>query len=164
MKSWAKLSACGRYRYTLGRRWSWRGPLACWIMLNPSVADARKDDATIRRCIGFSKLWGCGGLIVVNLFALRSTDPGELYRADDPIGVDECDRHILEAASRCQVRVAAWGAHGTFLGRDLRVKRLLESLDAQPLHHLGLTKEGQPRHPLRLAKATPLLTYEWGCK
>lgn len=158
IKSWAKLSPAGHYRYTLGRRWSWHAPLVCWIMLNPSVADASTDDATIRRCIGFSKLWNCGGLIVVNLFALRSTDPKELYRADDPVGRDN-DQCILEAAGRCQVRVAAWGAHGALHDRGKRVRAWLQAVDPRPLQHLGLTKEGQPRHPLRLAKTTSLLVW-----
>ena len=159
LKSWAKLSPCGRYRYTLGRRWSWHGPLACWIMLNPSTADARNDDNTIRRCVEFSKLWGCGGLVVVNLFALRSTNPSWLYLSDDPVGQDN-DRHILEASDRCKVRVVAWGAHGALHVRGQHVKSLLQAADPRPLQHLGLTKEGQPRHPLRLAKATPLIAWE----
>lgn len=41
--AWAELSADRSYRYELGRRWG-EGPLLPWIMLNPSTADALKDD------------------------------------------------------------------------------------------------------------------------
>lgn len=78
MERAAEFSGCGRYRYSLRRRWADGGPPACWIMLNPSTADAEKDAPTIRRCIGFSKAWGHNALVVVNLFALRSTDPTAL--------------------------------------------------------------------------------------
>lgn len=46
-----------------------------FIMLTPSTADADTDDPTIRRCIGFAKSSGFGGLYVGNLFAYRSTQP-----------------------------------------------------------------------------------------
>jgi hypothetical protein len=55
-------------------------------MLNPSTADGKEDDPTIRRCIGFAKSWGNGSLEVVNLFGFRATDPKELLEVKDPIG------------------------------------------------------------------------------
>jgi len=70
----ALISPCSQYRYWLLRRWSNR-PLATFVMLNPSTADANSDDATIRKCMGFADAWGLGGIWVVNLFALRSTNP-----------------------------------------------------------------------------------------
>src|SRR5438105_288943 len=76
----------GRYRYSLTREWDRRGDQACWIMLNPSIANAERDDPTIRRCIGFARRWGLGGIVVVNLFGLVATYPIELARAKAPIG------------------------------------------------------------------------------
>lgn len=70
----ATISECGRYRYRLTRRFA-DGPCATFVMLNPSTADETIDDPTIRRCRNFAIREGCGGLVVVNLFAYRATDP-----------------------------------------------------------------------------------------
>src|SRR5262249_14212908 len=94
----AVISDCGRYRYSLTRRWGDAAePRALFVMLNPSTADAEQDDPTIRRCIGFAKAWGMGSLEVVNLYALRATDPAALLSAPDPIGPKN-DTMITSAA------------------------------------------------------------------
>lgn len=83
----ATFSPDGTYRYDLTRAWA-PGPLACWIMLNPSTADAFQLDPTLRRCQGFSQRWGAGGMLILNMFALRSTDPKGLVDHPDPVGAD----------------------------------------------------------------------------
>lgn len=141
----ARLSACGRYRYLLTREWA-PGPTATFVMLNPSTADAEHDDATIRRCLGFSRAWGCGGLAVVNLYALRSTDPAALWIADDPVGPAN-DRHLVDAAACTDgPLVAAWGANA----RPGRIAAVLALPGMDRLTALAVTKAGQPRHPLYL--------------
>ena len=82
----ARLSDDRRYRYLLVRRWDNTLPDATFVMLNPSTADERDDDPTIRKCIGFAKRWGCGGIKVVNLYAFRATNPRDCFAAADPIG------------------------------------------------------------------------------
>ncbi len=124
------------YRYSLTRRWAPGGTRACWIMLNPSTADAEQDDPTIRRCIGFSKLWGHSELVVVNLFALRSTDPAALASHGDPIGPHN-DFAIEEAGLTSAHVVCAWGRHGALRNRAGTVLRHLMSAGVE-LHHLGL--------------------------
>jgi hypothetical protein len=74
----AVLSDCGLYRYVLTRQVGPQNRIITFIMLNPSTADAVKNDQTIRKCIGFARLWECGRLVVVNLFAFRTTDPAEM--------------------------------------------------------------------------------------
>ena len=143
MKRTAKLDDSGRYRYTLGREWA-PGPHVLWVMLNPSTADADQDDPTIRRCIAFSRAWGYGSLVVVNLFALRSTKPIALYHSSDRVGPDN-DVHIADAATTAALVVCAWGNHGALQGRAVDVRRLLP----RP-HYLRLTGKGQPEHPLYL--------------
>jgi hypothetical protein len=167
----ATMSPCGHYRYRLRRTWGGDGPTACFIMLNPSTADHVRDDPTIRRCVGFARNWGCGGLVVVNLFAWRATDPHELFdvfycrhypRPDgspafhngDPVG-PENDAHILAAVAAASPVVAAWGAQGVMMNRAEAVGHLLAGAGVAPLC-LGKTTWGQPRHPLYVASATPL--------
>lgn len=154
----AVISACGRYRYTLHRRWDhMTNPLATFVMLNPSTATADADDPTIRRCIGFAKALGCGGLQVVNLYALRSTDPKALWLAAEPVGGDN-DGHLATAASWAAATnaplIAAWGANA----RPDRVKAVLALPHFDRLTALGVTNKGAPRHPLYLrssARPTP---------
>src|SRR5689334_19453129 len=112
----AVISACGRYRYVLTRQVGPGSRRATFVMLNPSTADATNDDPTIRRCIGFAREWGCGRLVVLNLFAFRATDPADLKRAIDPVGPE--NRDWFERTLRPPhdgPLVCAWGVHGTFL-------------------------------------------------
>lgn len=140
----AVISPCGQYRYRLDRRWG-DGPTLGFIMLNPSTADAEIDDATIRRCMGFARREGCGGIQVVNLFAYRATDPAHLLTVADPIG-PENDLYVRSLKGPV---VAAWGAHPMarkgFFGRHLLC--------------LGKTKDGYPRHPLYVHRDAPLIDY-----
>lgn len=134
-----------------------------FLMLNPSTADAMQNDPTVARCCTFTKRWGYRRLLVVNLFALRSTDPRALSTADDPVG-SENDNFIMRAAregTRGMV-VAAWGANVTaHLGRTSAVISLLER-EKIDLYALARTKEGHPKHPLYVkgdAQPIPFITY-----
>lgn len=166
-ESGATMGANGRYRYVLRRRWALHGDGVCWIMLNPSTADARQDDPTIRRCVGFSKDWGYGWLVVVNLFATRATDPKELrlrpdfYQSEhqELIGPQN-DAAILKVTAAAKLTVAAWGNHGALYNRGDEVRELLET----PLHHLGLTKMLQPRHPLYVPRTVAPVLWETGLR
>lgn len=127
------------------------------ILLNPSTADANRDDPTLRRCIGFAREWGYGALEVVNLFAYRATRPQDLRRARDPVGTAN-DRHLLAAVKRAERVVGAWGVHGVFAGREAGVMAMLAQAEVR-LFCLGRTQGGHPRHVLYLPKHTPLAPY-----
>jgi hypothetical protein len=158
----ATFSPCLNYRYRLTREIGPWQRIACFVMLNPSTADHRIDDNTIRRCMRFAERWSCGELLVANLFAFRATDPFELSVAADPVGPKNVD-YLLGAACRAHESggpvVAAWGTHGALRDQDRRVMRLLMGLSI-PLRCLGTTVEGYPRHPLYLAKETALEPYQ----
>lgn len=151
----AILDATGTYRYRLGRDWGASDkPGVLFVMLNPSTADAAKDDPTIRRCIGFAKSWAFDSLEVVNLYALRSTNPLGLLESADPVG-PENDRHIREAAMAASVVILA---HGTSSNARLRerirsrawtVRAILRECGRDP-RCLGVTADHQPKHPVRL--------------
>ena len=155
----ATLSICRTYRYLLWRIWDPTKPFAVFVMCNPSTADADVDDATIRKCVGFCKRWGYGGFKVINLFAIRSTDPAGIRRHKYPIGGDENDEAIRTAVAGAAVVIAAWGGiDPDFLDRATVVGKLLERI-GMPLYCLGTTKAGDPRHPLMLAYSTPLAPF-----
>ena len=152
----AVFSSDRQYRYRLWRVWDESLPLCLFVMLNPSTADASKNDPTVRRCIGFARSWGYGGLLVGNLFALRSTDPSVLYQAEYPVGSDN-DGALFDMARQAGLVIAAWGTHGKHLDRGAEVIANRPSA----LYHLGLTAGGYPRHPLYVPSATrPVLLKE----
>lgn len=154
----ATFSECGRYRYLLGRNWGTEAPML-FIMLNPSTADADEPDPTIRKCVGFAKKHGCGGIVVVNLYAWKSTDPAGLKKAADPVGPDN-DKHIcamLHVADWDKV-VVAWGANARDESRIDSILKLIRLHGKKPLC-FGKTNGGQPLHPLMLAYETPLVEF-----
>lgn len=147
MKRDAYITPDGVYRYLLTRDWSEEQEVlktVTFVGLNPSTADAIHDDPTIKRCIAFSKAWGFNRLFMVNLFAYRATNPSDMKKAPDPEG--EFNPSIVWSASdAADITVAVWGVHGAFKEQG---KRYLTGL--KNLHHLGLTKDGFPKHPLYL--------------
>lgn len=148
----AIISECGHYRYRLTRWLGLQAPLATFIMLNPSTADAEQDDPTIRRCIGFARAMGCGRLAVANLFAFRATKPEDMRLARDPVGPENdefIDRLARETAETGGKLICAWGAHGKFKDRDRAVMAILAASAVEPMS-LGETAEYLPRHPLYL--------------
>lgn len=159
MKKTAIISLCGKYRYQLGREWA-DGPTCVFVMLNPSTADAKEDDHTIRRCIGYAKREGCGKLLVVNLFAHRTKSPKIMRAAPDPVGVAN-DDWIEETVRGAKVVIAAWGTNGDHHGRARTVRRFLSDT---PMYALGLTKGRSPCHPLRLRLDAPLIPYNFAAE
>ena len=153
----ATVDATGAYRYLLTRRWGPGAPMT-WVMLNPSTATATEDDPTIVRVTHRAAGAGYGALVVVNLFALRATDPAGLRTHPDPVGPgnDACLRAFCQPGDTA---VAAWGSHGVYLDRGAEVARMLRSAGVGLLC-LGTTLNGQPRHPGRLAYALDLTPWE----
>ncbi len=149
-----------RYRYMLYRRIEGNPPnkICLFVCLNPSTADETHDDPTVRLCIGFAREWGFGAMVLVNVFAYRSTDPKRLYTMADPIG-SRNDAWIALAAGRASRIVVAWGNHGAHRGRGDQVLEMLLELNPTVMR-FGLTKTGQPRHPLRMKKTQPLVLLE----
>ena len=150
------LSPCGRYRYELIRRWAEGGPLAVFVLLNPSTADHLANDATARRGMGFAKAWGMNGMVFLNLYAYRATKPQDLFeqeRALPGAGVGPLNDEFLRcwavgAEAVGSPMVCAWGAHGVGNRADAVVKMLLDR--KAKLSYLRRTKSGAPEHLLYL--------------
>lgn len=150
----------GHYRYWLTRTWDEALPALPWVMLNPSTADAETDDPTIRRVSRFSRDWGFGGILVMNLFAYRATDPAEMMKAADPVG-PENDAWLDELVERQyaaeQPIVLGWGVLGDFRCRGKEWIR--RAAPRAALVTLGETAAGCPKHPLYLPTEQPLRPY-----
>lgn len=144
------------HRLYLWRRWNKEKPLVMFICLNPSTADERRNDPTVRRCIGFASKWGYGGIFMCNVFTLVSTDPKKL-NIETPIARrTSLAMHVIR--KRCQKAVAGWG-NLIMQVRDgeERVRQIKQELS--PLHCLGMTKQGHPRHPLYLPYSVELTAF-----
>ena len=147
--STALYSPCGFYRYALTRAWDDSAPKLLYIMLNPSTATELKNDPTIERCERRAKALGFGAFKAMNLFAFRATDPKDLKRAREPIGPENLNE-IMKAARWADTILCAWGTHGAYMGMGPALEALLRG-EGFPLHHLGLSQGGHPRHPLYIA-------------
>lgn len=166
-------STNNEYRYALWRLWDKDqlvhslspSTLIAFVMLNPSTADEVEPDPTINKCVGFCRRWGFKGLVVVNLFALRSTDPSLLNSAHDPVGPHNAHfvRKVLDSRWVSKV-VIAWGNEGALDARDesfmvVNAERDLYCLE--PPGKEALTKLGAPRHPVRLGYNCALRRVVW---
>lgn len=163
----ATLSNCDRFRFTLFREWGEhdaRLPRKTFVVigLNPSTADATKDDATIRRCVNFAEREGCNRLVMLNIFAFRATDPRVMYAAIEPEEMRlNNNRYIrIEVMAALQAGgkvVAAWGTHGAHKNRGRDIAKIV--LEGLPLLCFGTTKDGHPKHPLYLPVSAPLVPF-----
>ena len=144
------------HRYAFGRWWGSDdlATTAVWVLLNPATGDTeRRRRPTLDRCIGRSRDLDATGLVIVNLFAFRHTDPKQLRTASDPVGAanDDVLREMTGAGART---VVAWGSHGSLRDRSATVGPLLSAPTC-----LGVTASGAPRHPLYVASDAPLVPW-----
>lgn len=151
------------YRYVLTREWQDGEGTVAFVCLNPSTATETVTDPTVRRMMGFARAWGYRKLTVLNLFALRSTDPGALYKSLDPVGVDN-NANIERETNVSERVIVAWGNHGEYRCRGLVVLgHLLKAAIGQGIvYHLGMTGRTppQPKHPLYLSMKTEPIQLE----
>lgn len=158
----AAFSACGLYRYTLTRRITDGSRTVVFICLNPSTADAERDDPTSRRCIGYARDWGFARMVMLNLFAYRSTDPKALAKLslEQAVGPENV-AHIESQALTASIVVCAWGANAKVAPyHAYKVAKGLRQLGVE-LYALGFTKGSYPRHPLYLRRDLKPEPWNW---
>jgi hypothetical protein len=149
----AVFSTDRQYRYALWRNWDKRGKRVLFVGLNPSTADENTDDPTIRRCVGFARDWGYGGVLMGNLFAFRATRPRDLRLSQDPVG--RRNDRWLEALSRnAGMILACWGNHGLFMNRQEIFRGRYPDI-----HCLAINRTGTPAHPLYQPKTRQARKY-----
>lgn len=157
IKKDACIDESGRYRYWLMRQWGENSDnFVNFVMLNPSTADAKDDDPTVRCCIRFAKSFKFDGMYITNLFAFRTKDPKELKKQPKPIG-SENDIHLRKKAKISKTVVVTWSNHGSFMNRDKEVISILNQ--EKTIYCLGKNKSGQPTHPSRLKSNTNLIKF-----
>lgn len=155
MRKYACLSPDGLYRFILTRSWDPELPALVFVMLNPSTADAEKDDPTIRKCIGFARRHGYGSIRVINLCAYRATSPKDLKAAGWPYHRFNHTQWKFELArlnrpegARDRI-VCAWGVNA----RNRREVDDFVTMAREygiPLYALCRSMDGTPHHPLML--------------
>lgn len=157
----AVLSDCDTYRYKLSRQWGYDGYFLPIVMLNPSTADHRVDDPTIKRCMSFADREGFIGITVYNLFAYRSTNPKALMQVADPLGPQNPDfwHDALDYAQCRDIPVlCGWGAED-FAATNARLFVEEAKRVGTKLVCLGKTKHNKPRHPLYISGTQPFEEY-----
>jgi hypothetical protein len=157
------------------RRWWVERPKrwAAWLLLNPSHASAKRDDPTMGRVIYFTRAWGYDGCIVVNAYPFITSDPREMWawsrwqdNGPDWYARDDMQSNLAEieeVGRRSCLRVVAFGAQ-PILHDEGWIEQCLERFE-QPFDYpdsgwafderlmcLGVTKDGQPIHPLARGK------------
>ena len=145
----AEISPCGLYRYMLRRIWDEDENFLVFCLLNPSTADEKDDDPTIRKCIGFAKKNGFGGIIIINLFGIRSPNPKNIKIHSDPFGPD-LSRNWIRATHQSYHFVFGWGNMGLFKNAQMNMHKFF-FFGQSPLYKiycLGKNKNGTPKHPL----------------
>jgi len=161
----ATLSPCRFYRYLLTRRWNADLNVVAFVGLNPSTADETEDDPTIRKCIGFARKWGYGGIAMVNLFSLRSTNPRGLLSSARPYGPPGSVHdpiQILRNHFGPTLTVCAWGNSAPVRGMiRLRAEQITRNNLTWPLHCLRTNNDGSPSHPLYLPGNLQPVPWEW---
>ena len=161
------------YRYTLTRVWDEDKPAVAFIGLNPSTADEVDNDPTIRKCIKYAKDWGYGALVMLNVYAYRSTDWKALKTANDPYGKDN-DAWLMKVYPHVEKFVACWGNHVKDVGKSDGymadyISAYIEDRVGDKLTLLAETKQGQPWHPLYLSGSLRMYGFNgeqqwWWCK
>ena len=171
--SFCLFSHCNSYRWVLRRELDRGRKIVIFIGLNPSVANSVHNDRTLTRIINFSSKWDYRIIYVINLFGLISKYPQQLKKSIDPIGKhnDLVTFRLLDFWSKnidCDLWLG-WGDKGNLNGRNHYVMKLIKNLSnfnltknnsSERLLSLGLSKKGNPRHPLYMSNESFLRPFE----
>lgn len=163
MRRDALLSPCGRYRHAISRDWTEPGQRArtiLWVGLNPSTADAERDDPTLRRELAFSRGWGFTRLVKGNLLDWRATQPKDLPGALDIARSAENLSALGEMASVADCIVLASGRIPARFSSVFAETLSVLGAPEKSLFCLGQNADGSPKHPLYMRKDTPLSPFD----
>jgi len=137
-------------RFALWRRWS-DAPSLGFLLMNPSIADEDRLDQTLKRCASWARSLGYGGMEIVNVFPLVSTDPRGLGAHDHDETAARNAANIRDLARRTTLILGFGDLLTAAWLRRLATPRLQEivgALDGLEVYALAVTENGSPRHPL----------------
>lgn len=182
----AVITPDNRHRYSLTRIWDKDKPMIMFIGLNPSRANAIKNDPTITRCINYAQRWryeettfeelmqngegykGYGGMCFANIYSFRTPYvKGPMHPKD----IEEGWRPLIE-----NLDVAYNGATDGYLRHMINESktvvccwgawnfisdRVMQVLEMIPEPYcFGTNADGSPKHPLYLPKTATLERWE----
>ena len=171
--SFCLFSECRSYRWILKRELLSGKKTVVFIGLNPSKANSLNNDRTLVRIINFCSRWNYKHIYIINLFGLISKSPVQLSKNNDPIGENN-DLIILKSLEfwrenrNCDLWLG-WGDKGQINGRDRKVLKLIKNFSnlksneknaSKPVLSLGLSKKGNPRHPLYMPNESFLRQFD----
>ena len=145
----AEFSIDKKERYSLNREWDNSKNKILYIMLNPSLADDKNDDPTIRRLINFTKKFNYGGFLVGNIFTTITPNPKEIDKSKGMS--DKNFEKLLNLINKVDQIVYAWGS-------SIEEPQLLKKLVLNP-KCFGKNLNGTPKHPLYLPSQTKLINF-----
>jgi hypothetical protein len=145
----AEFSIDKKERYSLKREWDKSKNKILYIMLNPSFADDKNDDPTIRRLINFTKKFNSGGFLVGNIFTTITPNPKELDKSKGMS--DKNFEELIKLINKVDQIVYAWGS-------SIEEPKLLKKLVLNP-KCFGKNLNGTPKHPLYLPSQTNLINF-----
>ncbi len=135
--------------------------------LNPSTATTEKSDPTIRRVQKFADKFGYDSFLMINLYALRSTDPSRLPNIlDEKLhqeNITALFSHMRMNDSRFDL-VGCWGnkiesrEYLSYCFKDIwkncsqHIKNFYRLGDLTVLHH--------PKHPGRISYENELMKFD----
>ena len=166
-------SECKSYRWILKRDLLRGKKTVIFIGLNPSKANSVNNDKTLIRIINFCSRWNYRNLYVINLFGLISKSPSQLSKNKNPIGSNN-DLITLKALEfwseniNCDLWLG-WGDKGQLNRRDRVVMKLIKNLSnlhqceknlSNRVFSMGVSKKGNPRHPLYMPKESLLSPFD----
>ena len=171
--SFCLFSKCRSYRWILKRELLIGKKTIAFIGLNPSKANSSHDDRTVTRIINFCSKWNYKNIYIINLFGLISKSPLQLSKSKDPIGENNnlITLKLLEfwrEDANCDLWLG-WGDKGQLNGRDRKVLKLIKNFPnlkskennySKRVLSLGLSKKGNPRHPLYMSNQSFLRKFD----
>ena len=140
------------HRFSLFRIWDCELPKVLFIMFNPSEANQKKDDPTIRRVIDFSIRWGFGGVYVGNIFSYISKNPKNI-KIENPYFNRKNIKSIVKMEKDSSKTILAWG-------NNTNAPKWIKKVIKDP-NYIELSVNGIPKHPLYLKKQLKYKRFEF---